>query len=86
MRQFFATLSIFCLLLCAMSSFLWLRSIARNNYWDRLVIRDVGGFPPIYMAILWAIFALLLGVLWHRERAHDRRSRQRGFAVLQRSN
>ena len=79
-RTILAITSILSLALCAVSTFLWIRSMLGNNYWDTPSIIHLGGLPAVFVAMLAAILPTLAGWLWYRER---RRNARRGFMVLQ---
>ena len=71
--------SAFSLALCAMSFYLWIKSMADNNFWDSPAILHLGGLPAVYVAVLAAIVPSVSGWLWYRERR--RKTAFRGFEI-----
>ena len=83
LRWILAAFSVLSLALCAMSSYLWIRSMAGNNYWDTPHILHLGGLPAVFVAMMSATAAGALGWLWYSGTDMAKSRRQpRGFPVL----
>jgi hypothetical protein len=84
LRWILAISSALSLALCAMSSYLWIESMAANNYWYTPAILHLGGLPAVFVAILSAIVASISGWFWYRGSDIAKRRRLlQGFPVLQ---
>jgi hypothetical protein len=71
--------SILSFALCAITSCMWLKSMANNNYWDSPAIMHLGGLPAIYVAFLSSILPAVTVWLWYRD--YKRSRRRRGFPM-----
>jgi undecaprenyl pyrophosphate phosphatase UppP len=52
--------------LCIASTYLWLQSLAENNYWDTPHITHLGSTPAVFVAFWSAIIPAITVWLWIR--------------------
>ena len=66
LRLFLTIISLPSLALCAMSTYLWLDSMAHNNYWDTPALMHLGRVPAVFVAFNSAIIPAVTAWLWIR--------------------
>lgn len=67
------------LALCAITSCMWMKSMAGGNYWDTPEIIHLGGLPAVYVAFLSSILPAVTAWMWYRD--YKNRGRRRGFPM-----